>query len=118
LEKKTKFMAWFAEGVASKEIANRMNRDASTVKRTIQTIKDIPMFANPELPKKHSGRPRLINHKLDERLHHYLLRFLVNTAKELKVNVSGWENVSVQMIPKVCKVRLGLPSRCLTKSLC
>jgi hypothetical protein len=66
----------------------------------------------PELPKQHSGRSRLTSHKLEERLRGSVLRFL---AKELKVEVTGWRNVSVCMIQKVCKVRLDLLFLCGTK---
>jgi transposase len=112
---KAKVMAWFAEGVSTKEIANRLKRDPSTVRRIIREVKDLPVSANPPPPKKRSGRPRLTNRKLDERLRRYLLRYPFKTAKELKTEVVGWQNVSVRTIQKVCKVRLGLPSRCAAK---
>jgi transposase len=112
---KAKIMAWFAEGVSTKEIANRLKRDPSTVRRIIRVVKDLPMSANPPLTKPRSGRPRITNRKLDKRLRRYLLRYPFKTAKELKAEVAGWQNVSVRTIQKVCKVRLGLPSRCAAK---
>ncbi len=112
---KAKVMAWFSEGISTKEIANRLSRDPSTVRRIIRKVKDLPMSANPPLPKPRSGRPRLTNRKLAERLRCYLLRYPFKTAKELKAEVIGWQNVSVRTIQKICKVRLGLPSHCAAK---
>jgi transposase len=112
---KAKIMAWFTEGVPAKEIAIRLKRDASNVRRIIRLIKGLPMSAALEPPKKRSGRPRLTNHKQDERLRRYLLRYPFKTAKELKAEVSGWENISVRTIQKICKTRLGMPSRSAAK---
>jgi hypothetical protein len=75
------------------------------------------MLANLTPPKPRSGRPRLTNRKLDERLRHYLLRYPFKTAKELKAEVIGWQIVSVRIIQKVYMVRLGLPSCCAAKKV-
>jgi hypothetical protein len=112
---KAKVMAWFAEGVSTKEIANRLKRDTSTVRHIICAGKNLLMSANPPLPKPRSGRPRLTNCKLDKRLRRYLLRYPFKMAKELKAEVIGWQNVLVWTIQKLSKVRPGLPSRCAAK---
>ncbi len=49
---KTKILAWFREGVATKEIASRLRRDASVVRKTIRENKVLPPSAAPPPPKK------------------------------------------------------------------
>jgi transposase len=112
---KAKIMAWFGEGVAPKEIASRLLRDVSAVRRIIRENKNLPMSAMPPPPKKRTGRKNLTTRKQDERLRRFLLRFPFKTAKEVKAEVSGWSNISVRTIQKVCQKRLCLPSRCAAK---
>ncbi len=41
--------------------------------------------------------------------------FPFKTGRELKAEVQGWSNLSVRKIQRVCKEKLGLPSRCAAK---
>jgi hypothetical protein len=54
-----KVMALFHEGVALKDIAARLNRDFSTVRKVIRDNKKLPVEATPTPAKKRSGHPSL-----------------------------------------------------------
>jgi hypothetical protein len=59
-------MALFHEGVALKDIAARLNRDVSTVRKVICDNKKLPVEANPPPAKKQSGDPSLSTSKKEE----------------------------------------------------
>jgi transposase len=112
---KAKILAWFREGVATKEIASRLARDVSVVRKTIRENKALPPSATPPPPKKRSGRPSAATFREEERLRRYVLRYPFKTARELKKEVIGWSDISVRTIQKICQRKLGLPSRCAAK---
>jgi hypothetical protein len=107
-------MAWFREGVPSKEIATRLGRNVKSVQKIIAANRSQLAAASP-LPKKRCGRPRLTDYRKDDRLRRHLLRNPFKTAKELKREVIGWNNFSVRTTQLVCQKRLELPSRCAAK---
>jgi transposase len=112
---KAKIMAWFYENVAPKEIAARLKRDVTAIRKIIRDNKTLPPSATPPPPKKRTGRPSLSSFRQQERLRRYVLRFPFKTGRELKAEVQGWSNLSVRTIQRVCKDKLGLPSRCAAK---
>jgi IS30 family transposase len=59
IAEKTKVMALFHEGVAPKDIAARLNRDVSTVRKVIRNNKKLPVEATLPPAKKRSGHPSL-----------------------------------------------------------
>lgn len=112
---KTKVMAMFREGVAPKDIAARLKREVSTVRKVIRDNKELPVDATPPPAKKRSGRPSLSTSKKQERLRRFVHRFPFKTAREIKEEVAGFANVSVRSIQRVCQKKLGIPSRCAAK---
>jgi IS30 family transposase len=116
---KMKVMALFHQGVAPKDIAERLNRDVSTVRKVIRDNATTKLPVDATLPpaKKRSGRPSLATSKKEERLRCFVHRFLFKTAREIKEKVAGFANVSVRTIQRVCQKKLGLPSRCAAKKL-
>jgi hypothetical protein len=114
---KTKILAWFRGGVATKEIACRLTRDMSVVKKTIRENKALLPSATPPPPKKRSGRPSVATFREEERLRCYVLWYPFKTARELKKEVICWSDISVRKIQKICQKKLGLPSRCSAKNL-
>jgi transposase len=117
IAEKTKVMALFHEGVAPKDIAARLNRDVSTVRKVIRDNKKLPVEATLLPAKKRSGHPSLSTSKKVERLRCFVHRFPFKTAREIKEEVAGFANVSVRTIQHVCQKKLGLPSRCAAKKL-
>ncbi len=69
---KSKVMAWYDEGVTPKDIAERLSRNADSVRKIIRIHKDLPLSATPPPPKKYSGRPRKTNFAQDERLRRFI----------------------------------------------
>ena len=112
---KTKVLAWAGEGVSTKEIAARLERNIRSIQRIIKDNRHLPLTATPPPPKKRSGRRRLTNAKQDEKLRSTLYANPFLTAKELKRKVKGFENVSVRTIQEICQKRLGMPSRSAAK---
>jgi transposase len=108
-------MAWHTEGLTPKDIASRLNRDVSTIRKLIKATKHLPVSATLPAAKKRSGRPKLNSAKQEDRLRRFLLRNPFKTAKEIKKEVPGWSNIAVRTIQMVCQKRLGLPSRSAAK---
>jgi hypothetical protein len=48
-------------------------------------------------------------------LQRYILKYPFKMARELKREVSGWHDVFIRTIQKVCQKKLGMPSRSATK---
>jgi transposase len=111
---KKKVMALFHEGVAPKDIAARLNRDVSTVRKVIRDNKELPVEATPLPAKKRSGCPSLSTSKKQQRLRRFVRCFPFKTVREIK-EVAGFANVSVRTIQRVCQKNLGLPSCCTAK---
>jgi hypothetical protein len=109
---KAKILAWFREGVATKEIAIRLMRDVSMVRKVIRENKALPPSAASQPPKKWSGQPSAATFREGERLRLYILRYPFKTARELKKEVIGWSDISVKTIQKICQKKLGLMSGC------
>jgi transposase len=114
---KMKVMALFHEGVAPKDIAARLKRNVSTVRKVIRDNKKLPVDTTPLPVKKRSGRPSLATSKKEERLRCFVHRFLFKTAREIKEKVAGFANVSVRTIQHVCQKKLGLTSCWAAKKL-
>jgi transposase len=108
-------MALFREGVAAKEIANRLKRNAAAVRKVIAANRDLKVYNTPPPPKKRTGRPRITTSREDDRLRQYVLRNPFKTAKEIKNELPGWKNASVRQIQHVCQKRLKIPSRAAAK---
>jgi transposase len=108
---KAKVMAWFYVGISAKEIASRLQRDVSGIRKVINQNKALPLTATPLPPKKRSGRPSVMTNRKVERLGRYLKRFPFKTARQLKAEVQGWSDVSVRTIQKVRQKRLKMLGR-------
>jgi hypothetical protein len=98
-----------------KEIAERLGRNADSVRKIIRIYQDLPLLANPLTPKKRSGRPRKTNFVQDERLHSYNLCHPFKTVKELEGEVLGFADISVRTFQHMCQKQLGLLSWCAAK---
>jgi hypothetical protein len=66
-----------------KEIASKLKRHNASIRKVIHNNKALPEDALPQAPTRRPGRPRIMQHRHKERLHHYLLQFPFKTAKEL-----------------------------------
>ncbi len=98
-------------GNTAKDIAKILGRHPASIRKHIAVFKSLPPNELPPPPTKRSGKKRLSNDRLDNRLRHYVQQFPFKTAKELKNEVPGWENMSVRYIQKTLQKRLGLPAR-------
>jgi hypothetical protein len=67
---KAKVMAWFYEGILAKEIASRLQRDVSGIRKVINQNKALPLMATPPPLKKQSGWPSISINREVERLGH------------------------------------------------
>jgi transposase len=113
--KKVKVMACHREGLAPKEIANRLKRDISTIRKIISATKHLPVSATLPAVKKRSGRLKMNTARQKERFSRYLLCYPLKTAKEIKQEVAGWSNITMRTIQMVCQKSPGLPSRSAAK---
>ncbi len=68
VEEKVKIILWFREGIAPKEIASRLQRNVSAVRKVIRDNKTLPIMATPPSPKKRTGRPAAAAATQEERL--------------------------------------------------
>ena len=103
------------EGMSCKKIASRLGRSEAGVRAIYRTMKDVPLSSSPPRPKQRSGRPRLTTSRQDEQLRRYVNKNPFKTAKELKREVPGFQQMSVRRIQDVLRSRLDLPSRCAAK---
>lgn len=108
---KTKIMMLYKQGISVTEIAYQLGRSTRNVRRVAKALKDLPVDASPPPAKKRSGRPRKTDNRQDERLRRHVLRFPFKSAKQVKNEVPGFQNVTVRHIQRILQKRLGLPSR-------
>ncbi len=101
----------FGLGMPAKEIGAKLGRHPASIRKHIAIVKTLSPNELLPPPKKRPGRQRLSNERLDKRLRQYVLQFPFKTAKELKREVPGWENMSVRYIQNTLQKRLDLPSR-------
>jgi transposase len=102
---------WFEQGMSTKEIATKLGRHLASIRKHVAVIKTLPPTDLPPPPMKRSGRKKLSDDRLEKRLRQYVMQFPFKTAKELKNEVPGWENMTVRYIQKTLQKRLGLPAR-------
>jgi transposase len=110
-EEKVRIQHLFRIGNTAKDIAKILGRHPASIRKHIAVFKSLPPDELPPPPIKRSGRKRLSNDRLDNRLRHYVQQFPFKTAKELRNEVPGWENRSVRYIQNTLQKRLGLPAR-------
>jgi len=108
---KARILAWREEGHSCKDIAVRLGRSEVGVRKIFRSLRDLPDTATPPPAKKRSGRPRLTTPREDERLRRYVSLHPFKTAKELKREVPGFQNMSVRRLQEVLQKRLDIPSR-------
>jgi hypothetical protein len=101
----------FHLGITAKDVAMKLDHHPASIRKHIAVFKSLPPDKLPPPRTKRSGKKRLSNDRLDNRLRHYVHQFPFKTAKELKNEVPGWENMSVHYIQKTLQKRLGLPAR-------
>ncbi len=115
--KKAKVMAWFYEEISAKEIASRLQKDVSGIRKVINQNKALPLTTTSLPPKKRSGWPSVSTNREVDRVGCYLKQFLFKTAGQLKAEVNGWSNISIHTIQKVCQKKLKMPSHSAAKKL-
>jgi IS30 family transposase len=76
IDEKPKIQVWTVAGEKNPEIAARLGRGESTIRRMRAKLKELPPEASP--PPRHpiSGCPRANTHAEDERLKRYVEKFL------------------------------------------
>ncbi len=76
----------------------------------LSVLKKLPPNASPPLPKARSGRPSKTSKTQDHRLKAYVEKYLFKSARQLKNEVVGWDDVSFRTIQEWLQKKLGLPS--------
>lgn len=102
---------WYELGTSTNEIAAKLGRHPATIRKHIAKIRTLAADDLPPPPVKRTGRKKISNDRLDRRLKTYVQQFPFKTAKELKNEVPGWEDMQVRFIQKTLQKKLGLPSR-------
>lgn len=108
---KAKIMALFKTGVAAKEIARSLGRNAAAVRKVIAALRDLPLSSPPPPAKRRSGRPCTHKRKAMERLRRYVLANPQKTAKEVKAELQGFQATPVRTIQRLILKKLKIPSR-------
>lgn len=93
------------------EIAAKLGRGESTIRRLRAELKELPPGASPPARRPVPGRPRATTDAEDQRLKRYVMRFPSKTAKELIQEVEGFQDRSARFVQDRLKRVLGLPSR-------
>ena len=97
--------------MSTKEIALKLGRSEVGVRQQVRRLKSLPPKSPLLPPKVTQGRPAVTSKEQDERLRRYVLRNPFKTAREIKNELPGWSDISVRLIQKRLKHKLGLPSR-------
>jgi hypothetical protein len=106
-------LTWFCEGVTTKEIASRLTKDVSEVKKIIRENKTLPPAATPPTPQE--AVPVSPVQWPSAKIIGCAVTPYNTRSRELKEVVIGWSTISVRTIQKICPKKLGLPSRCAAK---
>ncbi len=105
-DEKLKIHMWTEAGIKTAEIAARLGRGESNIRRLRAELGKLPPPRRPV-----SGRPRSTTHAEDERLKRYVEKFPSKTAKELIQEVKGFEQQSARFVQDRLKRVLKIPSR-------
>jgi hypothetical protein len=86
-------------------------------------LKKLPPNGSPPPPKAKSGRPSKTFKAQDQRLKAYVEKYPFKLARQLKIKVVDWADVSVRTLQKQLQKKLGLPScfydfRACLKNIC
>lgn len=111
VEEKAKIMCWQQEGVKTSEIAERLGRHPSVIRKHVALLKDLPPMTSPPPPKPRPGPKRKISNIMKIRLKMFVMRYPFKTARELKNEVAGWSKISVRRIQEVLQKDLNMPAR-------
>ena len=111
IDEKAKIQAWMAEDLTFLEMASRLKRDVSGVRKMAASLRQLPVDATPPPAKARSGRPRVTTPRQDEKLRQFIYKCPFKTAKEVKREVPGYRKLSVRRIQAILKERLKIPSR-------
>ncbi len=93
VEEKTKILCWKEEGVSTVEIATRLGRHPAGVQRQYVVLKKLPPMTPPLSIKKRLVGIRKITLAMKSRLKQEVLRNTFKSARELKKEVPGWDNL-------------------------
>ena len=110
IDEKAKIQAWMAEDLTFLEMASRLKRDVSGVRKMAASLRQLPVDATPPPAKARSGRPRVTTPRQDEKLRQFIYKCPFKTAKEVKREVPGYRKLSVRRIQAILKERLKIPS--------
>ena len=111
VEEKSKIMGLYKGGVAAKDIAKSLHRNPAAVRKVIAALNDLPLLKTPPPAKKRTGRPSKHSHHSLERLRRYVLKFPQKTAREVKAELQGFNDVPVRTIQRLILKKLNIPSR-------
>ena len=124
IDEKAKIQAWMAEDLTFLEMASRLKRDVSGVRKMAASLRQLPVDATPPPAKARSGRPRVTTPCQDEKLRQFINKFFFKRAKEVKREVPGYMKLLVRRIQAILKERLKIPSKAaaskplLTEAMC
>ncbi len=97
--------------VKTSEIAAWLGRAASAIRKHVAVFRKLLLTLPPPPSKARTGRKGKVTARMTERLKIYVTRNPFKTARELKKEVFGWEEISVRRIQEILKDHLKLPSR-------
>jgi hypothetical protein len=107
--------AWLLENVKTSEIAARLGRAERAIRKHVAVLKKLPPIVPPPSSKSRTGRKGKVTVRMIERLKIYVTRNPFKTARELKNEVFGWEDILVRRIQEILKDQFKLSSRAAAK---
>ena len=111
IEEKAKATSWREVGMKTSEIAARLGRHPSAIRKLLALKRDQAAMASPPpLPSRTGPKPK-ISTIMKTRLNSYVMKNPFKTARELKNEVGGWSHISVRRIQEVLQKDLNLPAR-------
>jgi transposase len=114
-EEKLQVRCWAEAGISTAEIAKRLGRHIRSIQKVIVALKKVPANMPPPPPGKRSGRPKLVSYRMMERLRLFISRNPFKTAREVKQELLGFDNISVRRIQELLQKNLKMPAKSAAK---
>jgi hypothetical protein len=92
-KEKAMIWAWLLENVKTSEITARLGRAESAIRKHLAVLKKLMSTVPPPPSKTRTGRKGKVTVRMIERLKIYVTRNPFKTARELKNEVLGWEDI-------------------------
>jgi transposase len=102
-------------GAKNADIAAKLGRNIRSIQRVLRSLKSLLEDTLPPPPVKRSGRRTKLDTKKMNRLRSFVLRFPFKTAREVKQELLGFNEISVRRIQEVLQKNLKMPSRTAAK---